>query len=141
MKGHVYLNGPKCRRRRQYLTSLTSDRVIFTTISCKVTADQHCRPTVMKVAVEFGGGAELLFGNKKKHEVEIPTSVRSMGQFLPWIRDNMLLERPELFMQGNSIRPGILVLINDADWCLFNQDDYEVKDGDVISFISTLHGG
>jgi molybdopterin converting factor small subunit len=38
-------------------------------------------------------------------------------------------------------RPGILVLVNDADWELEGEGDYELKDGDEIVFISTLHGG
>ncbi|KAK3088742.1 hypothetical protein FSP39_023186 [Pinctada imbricata] len=40
----------------------------------------------------------------------------TLGRLLPWIRDNLLRERPELFMQGETVRPGILVLVNDADW-------------------------
>ena len=39
------------------------------------------------------------------------------------------------------MRPGILVLINDADWELMGQLDYELQDNDTIVFISTLHGG
>lgn len=38
-------------------------------------------------------------------------------------------------------RPGILVLINDADWELEGELDYELRDRDEIVFISTLHGG
>jgi hypothetical protein len=38
-------------------------------------------------------------------------------------------------------RPGILVLINDADWELEGEDKYELKDMDSILFVSTLHGG
>lgn len=38
-------------------------------------------------------------------------------------------------------RPGILVLINDADWELEGEDKYEVEAGDNIVFVSTLHGG
>jgi hypothetical protein len=38
-------------------------------------------------------------------------------------------------------RPGILVLINDADWELEGQDAYELQAGDEIVFVSTLHGG
>ena len=38
-------------------------------------------------------------------------------------------------------RPGILVLVNDADWELEGQLDYELHEGDAIAFISTLHGG
>jgi ubiquitin related modifier 1 len=29
-----------------------------------------------------------------------------------WIRDNLLKERPELFLKDNTVRPGILVLGN-----------------------------
>ena len=38
-------------------------------------------------------------------------------------------------------RPGILVLINDADWELEGEEKYELKEGDEILFVSTLHGG
>jgi len=38
-------------------------------------------------------------------------------------------------------RPGILVLINDADWELEGEDKYELEQGDSILFVSTLHGG
>jgi len=38
-------------------------------------------------------------------------------------------------------RPGILVLINDADWELEGEGEYEMKIGDNIVFVSTLHGG
>jgi molybdopterin converting factor small subunit len=38
-------------------------------------------------------------------------------------------------------RPGILVLVNDADWELDGQLDYRLQDGDNVAFISTLHGG
>lgn len=38
-------------------------------------------------------------------------------------------------------RPGILVLINEADWELEGEDQYELQQGDHIMFVSTLHGG
>lgn len=38
-------------------------------------------------------------------------------------------------------RPGILVLINDADWELEGEEAYELQKGDNILFVSTLHGG
>lgn len=44
-------------------------------------------------------------------------------------------------MQGESVRPGILVLVNDTDWELLGELDYELQSKDCISFISTLHGG
>ena len=49
--------------------------------------------------------------------------------------------RKELFVLNGSIRPGILVLINDTDWELEGEDKYELKKGDNVLFVSTLHGG
>ena len=40
-----------------------------------------------------------------------------------------------------SRRPGILVLVNDADWELEGEDNYQLQQGDNILFVSTLHGG
>lgn len=40
-----------------------------------------------------------------------------------------------------SSRPGILVLINDADWELEGEEKYELQQGDNVVFVSTLHGG
>ncbi|XP_069689743.1 ubiquitin-related modifier 1 isoform X2 [Periplaneta americana] len=97
----------------------------------------------MHVTLEFGGGAELLFDNIKKHDVTLPETKEkwTIKSLLVWIKDNLLKERPELFLQGDSVRPGILVLVNDADWELLGQLNYEVKEKDSILFISTLHGG
>ncbi|KPP72919.1 hypothetical protein Z043_108039 [Scleropages formosus] len=64
-----------------------------------------------------------------------------MKQLLAWIRGNLLKERPELFVQGDTVRPGILVLINDADWELMGELTYQLQDQDNVVFISTLHGG
>lgn len=46
-----------------------------------------------------------------------------------------------LLCADTSRRPGILVLINDADWELEGEDQYEIQQGDNIVFVSTLHGG
>ncbi|XP_045429624.1 ubiquitin-related modifier 1 isoform X6 [Pipistrellus kuhlii] len=59
----------------------------------------------LSVEVEFGGGAELLFDGVKKHQVtlpgqEEPWDIRSL---LVWIKKNLLKERPELFIQGDSV--------------------------------------
>lgn len=40
-----------------------------------------------------------------------------------------------------SRRPGILVLINDADWELEGEEKYEIASGDSVMFVSTLHRG
>ncbi|XP_052790257.1 ubiquitin-related modifier 1-like [Mya arenaria] len=97
----------------------------------------------LSINIEFGGGAELLFDKVKRHEVELPDqeSPWTIRNLLPWMKDNMLKERPELFIQADTVRPGILVLVNDADWELMGELDYEIQPKDRIVFISTLHGG
>ena len=55
-----------------------------------------------------------------------------------FLSDNLLQERPELFLKEGTVRPGILVLVNDADWELLGQQEYEIEQGDTILFISTL---
>ena len=98
--------------------------------------------TNLKLNIEFSGGAELLFDKVKTHSVELSGDNEwNMRQLIKWIKDNMLKERPELFVQGDTVRPGILVLVNDADWELCGELDYVLENKDVVTFISTLHGG
>ncbi|KAJ1133710.1 hypothetical protein NDU88_000188 [Pleurodeles waltl] len=96
----------------------------------------------VSLLLEFGGGAELLFDGIKKHHVTLPiqTEPWDVRHLLTWIRENLLKERPELFIQGESVRPGILVLINDSDWELMGELDYTLQNQDNVVFISTLHG-
>lgn len=115
------------------------------------------------VRVEFGGGLELLFSNQKSHKVVIPATTANekstdMTYLMLWLKDNLLKEREELFLDKNTVyapvqmcplcvlntrsrRPGILVLINDTDWELEGEGNYVVRENDEIVFISTLHGG
>ncbi|KAK7791474.1 hypothetical protein R5R35_002393 [Gryllus longicercus] len=98
---------------------------------------------LLRITLEFRGGAELLFDNVKKHNVKLPLIDKTwtLRNLLLWIKENLLKERPELFVQGDSVRPGILVLVNEADWELLGGNDYVLKEGDTVLFISTLHGG
>ncbi|KAI8055517.1 ubiquitin-related modifier 1 [Syncephalis plumigaleata] len=97
----------------------------------------------MHLQLEFSGGMELLFEQQREIAVELSESdnVKTIRDLLPWIRRELLKERPELFMQEDTVRPGILVLINDADWELEGELEYTLCDKDRITFISTLHGG
>ncbi len=99
--------------------------------------------SIMKITLEFAGGAELLFGKQKNHSIDLPDNNTpwTIRTLLVWIRENLLRERPELFIQGDSVRPGILVLINDTDWELLDGLNYQLKENDNILFVSTLHGG
>eukprot|EP00793_Prasinoderma_coloniale_P003901 PRCOL_00003278-RA len=101
---------------------------------------------MVSLSLRFGGGLEALTGGAKVvDDAECgggggggPLTARAL---LAWVRDNVITERPELFLAGDTVRPGVLVLINDCDWELEGGLDAELADGDVVSFISTLHGG
>ncbi|KZV96021.1 ubiquitin like protein [Exidia glandulosa HHB12029] len=99
----------------------------------------------LALKVEFTGGLELLFDNKKKYTVSLPRTTddapTNLTHLILWLKDNLLKERPELFVEERTVRPGILVLVNETDWELEGEGDYQLKDGDEIIFISTLHGG
>ncbi|KAG8512782.1 Ubiquitin-related modifier 1 [Galemys pyrenaicus] len=51
------------------------------------------------------GGAELLFDGVKKHQVTLPRQEEpwDIRNLLVWIKKNLLKERPELFIQGDSV--------------------------------------
>ncbi|KAK0223895.1 ubiquitin-related modifier 1 [Armillaria fumosa] len=103
----------------------------------------------LTIRVEFGGGLELLFSNQRSHKVKIPTTISKdsarkptdVDYLIHHLRDNLLKEREELFMEKDTVRPGILVLINDTDWELEGEGDYVLQNNDEVVFISTLHGG
>ncbi|KAH7679750.1 Ubiquitin-related modifier 1 protein [Dioscorea alata] len=99
----------------------------------------------MQLTLEFGGGLELLCESIKIHEVDVsPKSGEDkliMRDLLGWIKANIIKERPEMFMKGDSVRPGVLVLVNDCDWELSGNLDTTLEEKDVVVFISTLHGG
>lgn len=97
------------------------------------------------VTIEFSGGAELLFEKKRKMGIELPVDANNeswtIEKLIQHLKDKYLKERPEFFVQGNSVRPGILVLVNETDWELVGELKYEIQANDSILFISTLHGG
>lgn len=101
-----------------------------------------CGDGVMELTLNFGGGAELLVGGSREGKVYLPVGTR-MSTLLTWMvgKGGVVKERPELIIQGNDVRPGILVLVNDTDWELVGRTEAILSPGDVITFISTLHGG
>jgi ubiquitin related modifier 1 len=111
----------------------------------------------------YSGGLELLFGNERKHKVILPPHLEdgsrpNISYLLKHLVDNLMKDsRTDMFIMEDNVyvtrtlhlnianiphrRPGILVLINDADWELEGEETYELQQGDNIVFVSTLHGG
>ncbi|KAI8337666.1 ubiquitin-related modifier 1 [Chlamydoabsidia padenii] len=104
--------------------------------------------SVLNIKVEFSGGMELLFNNERKHQITLssqsqqnPNDPATLQDLIFYIRDNMMTEKKDLFVDKDTVRPGILVLINDVDWELCDELEYQLEDKDEVVFISTLHGG
>ncbi|KAK8804370.1 hypothetical protein WA588_004585 [Blastocystis sp. NMH] len=93
----------------------------------------------MKLTVEFGGGMDVLFNGRKRIELDVPLT--TVHDLILYLRDKELSERGDLFVDGDSLRSGILVLVNDVDWEVLDKDDTELSEGDHVLFLSTLHGG
>lgn len=93
------------------------------------------------VKVEFAGGLELLFSSQKQLTLQCPPEVTKIRHLIAYLKEKYLKERPELFVQGDTVRPGILVLVNEVDWELCDGLEYALQPNDTILFISTLHGG
>lgn len=73
-------------------------------------------------------------GSLQKHSA-------TMFDLIQLICRDVIVERHGMLVEPDgSMKPGILVLINDADWELEGEMEYELQDGDQICLISTLHG-
>lgn len=99
---------------------------------------------MVNVKVEFLGGLDAIFGKQRVHKIKMdkedPVTV---GDLIDHIVSTMINNPNDIsiFIEDDSIRPGIITLINDTDWELEGEKDYILEDGDIISFTSTLHGG
>ena len=71
------------------------------------------------IRVEFSGGLELLFGNQTHHQVVIPKLVDVEGNsqrtnvkyLIQYLRENLLKERPELFVENETVQVSTLCQI------------------------------
>ncbi|KAI2470321.1 ubiquitin related modifier 1 [Annulohypoxylon bovei var. microspora] len=101
----------------------------------------------LSIVVEFTGGLEMLFSDQRRHSLSIPAVSKeskpvTIASLIDYLCEHTMRDtRKELFVLENHLRPGILVLINDADWELEGEEAYEIQAGDNILFVSTLHGG
>ena len=98
----------------------------------------------MGIKVEFSGGLDLLFSNQKSlllEQNDLDSENTTLKDLINILKQNYLKDRPELFAQEETVRPGILVMVNEVDWELLGGLEYKVMNGDNVLFISTLHGG
>ncbi|KAF2014881.1 ubiquitin related modifier 1 [Aaosphaeria arxii CBS 175.79] len=101
----------------------------------------------VSITVEFSGGLELLFDNERKLSLALPSrdengATSNIAYLVRYLCETTMKDpRKDLFVLDGTVRPGILVLINDADWELEGEDQYELQANDNILFVSTLHGG
>ncbi|KAI9471505.1 Ubiquitin- modifier 1 [Coemansia sp. RSA 989] len=121
-------------------------------------ADTEKQTPKLLINVEFSDGLETLIKDEvlKKEQgrncaqIKLeetyggkPATIRHLAEY---IRDNCIKAKPELFYDKDGVRPGILVLINNDDWELFEENgvdrhDYKLENNASVVFISTLHGG
>ncbi|CEF69617.1 Ubiquitin-related modifier 1 [Strongyloides ratti] len=98
----------------------------------------------MEVELQFGGGVEMIFNNQKSIKINLDNNKKwTVKDILEWLLENLMkdCETPEIFIVNGNVRPGILVLINDCDWEILDGVNTVINNNDVITFISTLHGG
>jgi ubiquitin related modifier 1 len=80
----------------------------------------------LALKIEFGGGLELLFSNKRSHRVSLPVAIPVSSSparadaanassdakstkptdikfLITWLRDNLLRERAELFVEEGTV--------------------------------------
>lgn len=97
------------------------------------------------VKVEFLGGLDVISGGVREHKIVVPMEEgkATMRDVVDHISTTIVCDEKDIpvFIEGGTVRPGILVLINDTDWELEGMEDYVVEAGDVLTFTSTLHGG
>jgi ubiquitin related modifier 1 len=53
-----------------------------------------------------------------------------MKKLIEYLKVNHLKEKEELFVMEGTVRPGIIVLINDTDWELCEMGEAVIKNGD-----------
>lgn len=98
---------------------------------------------MVKVRVEFLGGLDVIVNKQRVYDLEVPGEEVTVGGLMDYIVE-ALIKNPkdvEVFIENDTVRPGIITLVNDTDWELEGEKDCVLADGDIVSFTSTLHGG
>ncbi|KAJ2781729.1 Ubiquitin- modifier 1 [Coemansia javaensis] len=114
--------------------------------------------SALRVTVEFAGGIDAhvkpeclqMVDGAKLARIELPrrlddSRAPTMRSLIAHVAQHCFASGAELFSTDDELRPGILAIINDADWEItedgVDKYDYVLQDQDAIVFVSTLHGG
>ncbi|OII74870.1 uncharacterized protein cubi_03002 [Cryptosporidium ubiquitum] len=97
----------------------------------------------MAIKIEFSGGLEVLTGDKQNVEIDLnDLESNSMKNLILYVKENIIQYRKDHFIEtGSKIKPGIIVLVNNCDWEILGGENYVLSNGDLVTFIMTLHGG
>lgn len=82
----------------------------------------------MEISLEFCGGAESHNKGEKYTTINVDSAEESdvtLKDLFIMLRHNKMLDDVENLIESDSnVKPGVLVLINDADWELFDCANY-----------------
>ena len=74
---------------------------------------------MVRVIIEFLGGLDVIVKKQRQYKVDVQLDGKdeiNVGDLIQWIVDNLIEHEGDVnvFLENDSIRPGILTLINDT---------------------------
>ncbi|VDD93988.1 unnamed protein product [Enterobius vermicularis] len=101
------------------------------------------REQMVHLNLEFSGGSEIVVGKKKFHQIDLPSDPSiTIRDLIQWMMSSLIeKDKAYLLVANDTVRPGVLVLVNDVDWEVLSGVDTTLKEGDTVTFLSTIHGG
>jgi molybdopterin synthase sulfur carrier subunit len=84
----------------------------------------------------------VLKGLAKEPEKTVELEGRSLADLLALLKNSEdPILKARFFNEGEGIRPDVLIFVNDVDSSLLGGSNAELKDGDEVVFLPSVHGG
>lgn len=83
----------------------------------------------------------VLRGLTKKPEREASLEGGSLGALMENLRETEVRELKARLFSGSEVRPDVLIFVNDVGVELLGGMKAELKDGDEVTFLPSVHGG
>lgn len=94
--------------------------------------------------IEFSSGAEVSIGisslDISEEEIKIH-KLYKMRDVVTYLYQTYQKSQYTLFRDNFTLSPGILCCIDEVDWQLLGSEEADVKPGQCVLFLSTMHGG